>query len=78
MSLNFLRGGAAVAILSAVLLGAVSGPSQAQESIMKQCGDKWQAAKAAGTTGGTTWPKFLSECRSGGGAAATTTTATEA
>ena len=32
---------------------------------MKACGEKWQAAKAAGTTGGTTWPKFLAECRSG-------------
>ena len=33
------------------------------ESVMKQCGDQWQAAKAAGTTNGETWPQFLSQCR---------------
>ncbi|MFZ1963900.1 MAG: lysozyme inhibitor LprI family protein [Roseiarcus sp.] len=32
-------------------------------SVMKQCGDKWQAAKAAGTTGDVTWTQFLSGCR---------------
>ncbi len=25
------------------------------ESVMKQCGERWQAAKAAGTTNGATW-----------------------
>ena len=30
---------------------------------MKQCGAQWQAAKAAGTTGGATWPQFLKACR---------------
>jgi hypothetical protein len=29
---------------------------------MKQCGAQWQAAKAAGTTGGATWPQFLKSC----------------
>ena len=33
------------------------------ESVMKMCGDQWQAAKAAGTTNGETWPKFLAQCR---------------
>jgi TPR repeat protein len=40
--------------------------ASAQESapsVMKQCGDKWQAAKAAGTTGDVTWTQFLSGCR---------------
>jgi hypothetical protein len=26
------------------------------QSVMKQCGAQWQAAKAAGPTGGATWP----------------------
>ena len=29
------------------------------ESVMKQCGEQWQAAKTAGTTNGETWPQFL-------------------
>ena len=33
------------------------------QSIMKQCGAQWQAAKAAGTTAGATWPRFLKSCR---------------
>jgi hypothetical protein len=37
----------------------------AQDATMKQCGDRWQAAKSAGTSAGTTWPKFLAECRAG-------------
>ena len=34
------------------------------QSVMKECGAQWQAAKAAGTTNGQTWPQFLKECRS--------------
>ena len=33
------------------------------QSVMRQCGAQWQAAKAAGTTGGATWPQFLKSCR---------------
>ena len=33
------------------------------ESVMKMCGEQWQAAKAAGTTNGETWPQFLAQCR---------------
>ena len=29
------------------------------QSVMKQCGEQWQVAKAAGTTNGKTWPQFL-------------------
>jgi len=39
-------------------------PSLAQDAAMKICGEKWQAAKASGSTQGATWPKFLAECRS--------------
>ena len=33
------------------------------ESVMKECASQWKAAEAAGTTGGQTWPQFLSQCR---------------
>jgi hypothetical protein len=34
------------------------------QSVMKQCGAQWQAAKAAWTSAGQTWPQFLKQCRS--------------
>ena len=40
----------------------VCAPASA-ESIMKQCGDEWKAAKAANTTNGQTWRDFLKDCR---------------
>jgi hypothetical protein len=33
------------------------------QSVIKQCGAEWQAAKAAGTISGATWPQFLKSCR---------------
>ena len=33
------------------------------ETVMKQCGEQWQAAKTNGTTNGQTWPQFLKQCR---------------
>ena len=33
------------------------------QSVMKECATQWKAAEAAGTTGGQTWPQFLSQCR---------------
>ena len=52
------------AFLGAVALGvALSGSPASAQSVMKTCGDQWQAAKAAGTTNGATWPQFLSQCR---------------
>ena len=41
---------------------ASTGAAQAQ-SIMKQCGDDWKAAKANNTTNGMKWPEFLKQCR---------------
>ena len=52
--------GAAAFVALGIALSAA--PASAQ-SVMKQCGDQWQAAKAAGTTNGETWPQFLSQCR---------------
>jgi hypothetical protein len=37
--------------------------STGNQSVVKQCGAQWQAAKAGGTTGGATWPPFLKSCR---------------
>ncbi len=33
------------------------------QSVMAACGQEWKQAKAAGTTGGATWPQFLKQCR---------------
>jgi hypothetical protein len=49
------------AVAVAVLAG-MAGTASA-ETVMKQCGEQWQAAKANGTTNGQTWPQFLSQCR---------------
>jgi hypothetical protein len=57
----------------------VCAPASA-ESIMKQCGDEWKAAKAANATKGQTWRDFLKDCRTrhAEAPAATTTTAAPA
>jgi hypothetical protein len=57
-----------MSIRSALMLaGAVAliglGTAHAEESAMKQCADKWQAAKAANNTGGLTYLQFSSKCR---------------
>ena len=57
---SFAGFGAAALIAFGIALGG--SPARA-ESVMKQCGTQWQAAKAAGTTNGLTWPQFLSQCR---------------
>ena len=54
-----------IAIAAACAAGVMmlASPVMAQQAVMKECGSKWQAAKAAGKTGKQTWPKFLSKCR---------------
>ncbi len=57
-----------MSIRSALLLaGAVAllgvGSANAENPAMKQCADKWQAAKAANQTGGLTYLQFSSKCR---------------
>jgi len=61
MTYHFVKTG----IFSAFFLAAVGlgAPASAQQNIMKECGEKWQAAKAANKTGDLTWPQFLSKCR---------------
>jgi hypothetical protein len=50
-----------LALATAILLG-MAATANAQ-NVMKQCGEQWQAAKAAGTTNGETWLQFLAQCR---------------
>ena len=40
------------------------------QSVMKLCASQWKDAKAAGTTGGQSWPQFLAQCRTRQGSAA--------
>ena len=46
------------------------GAASAGQSVMKVCASQWKDAKAAGTTGGQSWPQFLAQCRSRQGSAA--------
>jgi hypothetical protein len=63
-------------LAAAVLLGTAA--TTRAESVMKQCSEQWQAAKAAGTTSGATWPQFLAQCRTQLGSGAATTAPTPA
>jgi hypothetical protein len=49
-------------VLAAAILFGTAATTRA-ESVMKQCGEQWQAAKSAGTMNGATWPQFLAQCR---------------
>jgi hypothetical protein len=57
-----MRGLIPVSLIALGMLVAGLGSADAQ-SVMKQCGQQWQAAKQAGTTNGETWPQFLRDCR---------------
>jgi hypothetical protein len=50
-------------LAGAVALIGLGSAARAEESSMKQCADKWQAAKAANTTGGLSYLQFSSKCR---------------
>ena len=49
------------ALLLAGAFGLAASAANA-ESVMKECGADWKAAKAAGTTNGQTWNEFLKTC----------------
>jgi hypothetical protein len=51
------------ALVVAGLFGLTSVGGASAESVMKQCGDDWKAAKSAGTTNGQTWREFLKTCK---------------
>src|SRR5580658_5645896 len=63
--------------LAGAMALATTGAAQAQ-SIMKQCGEDWKAAKANNTTNGMTWQQFLAQCRAQKAGAATPAAATPA
>ena len=50
-------------IIATITLAVADVSNANAQSVMKQCGEQWQAAKAAGTTNGETWPQFLAQCR---------------
>jgi len=60
---NKIAGIGLLAILLAGATALAASGATAAESVMKQCGEEWKAAKAAGTTGGQTWQDFLKACR---------------
>src|SRR5271156_4724188 len=64
------------ALAAAILLGTAA--TTRAESVMKQCGEQWQAAKSAGTPSGATWPQFLAQCRTQLGSGAATAAPTPA
>ena len=39
------------------------GAPAGRQSVMRLCASQWKDAKAGGTTGGLSWPQFLSQCR---------------
>lgn len=53
----------AFAAAAGLLLAAPAFAQNASQDVMKDCGAKWQAAKAANTAGNQTWPQFLTKCR---------------
>jgi hypothetical protein len=58
-SKSFATGLAALLLAGAFGLAASAANA---ESVMKECGADWKAAKAAGTTNGQTWNEFLKTC----------------
>jgi hypothetical protein len=64
--MNRMFGSAAI-LVSGLWLAA---PAHAANDVMKQCGAKYQAAKAGNTLGGKNWAQFLAQCRGSQTAAA--------
>ena len=72
---SFAIGFAAMVLAGAFGLAATAANA---ESVMKECGADWKAAKAAGTTNGQTWNEFLKTCEAQKKAAAPAAAATPA
>ncbi|MDE2362479.1 MAG: hypothetical protein KGM42_07365 [Hyphomicrobiales bacterium] len=54
----------AAPILAAAVAGfAMTGVAHAQANVMKECGQEYQAAKAANQLNGQTWNQYLAGCR---------------
>ncbi len=63
---RYLAGAGAIVV--ALGIGA---SAHAANDVMKECGAKYQAAKAGNTLGGKNWAQFLAACRGGTAAPAT-------
>lgn len=63
MSIRLAVSYAAAGAFAACLVVAASGEAQAQANVLRECGAKYQAAKAANELGGKSWQDFLKECR---------------
>ena len=63
MNIQTFRTAAAALLVAAAMGLTATGAAQAQQSVMKECGSEWQAAKANSTTNGQTWQEFLKGCR---------------
>jgi hypothetical protein len=62
-SQSFRLAVSAFLLAAAAAMGlATTGAARAQ-SVMKECGAEWKAAKANNTTNGMTWQQFLAQCR---------------
>src|SRR5271166_1309178 len=69
---------AAAAFVAAMAVGLAATDGAHAQSIMRQCGDEWKAAKANNATNGQTWQEFLKDCRARHAAAAPAPAATPA
>jgi hypothetical protein len=56
-----MRAATRFALVVTIFFG--TGTASSAQSVMKQCGEQWQAATQSGATNGETWPQFLKECR---------------
>jgi hypothetical protein len=61
MSIRLAVSYAAAGVFAACL--AASGEARAQPTVLKECGSKYQAAKAANELAGQSWQDFLKACR---------------
>jgi type IV secretory pathway VirB10-like protein len=65
MSIRLAVSHAAAGVFAACLVFAGSGEALAQANVLKECGTKYQATKAAGELKGQSWQDFLKKCREG-------------
>lgn len=63
MSIRLAVSYAAAGAFAACLGFAATGEARAQANVLRECGAKYQAAKAANELGGKSWQDFLKECR---------------
>jgi hypothetical protein len=63
MSIRLAVSHVAAGVFAACLTIAASGEALAQANVLKECGGKYQAVKAANELKGQSWQDFLKKCR---------------